>query len=260
MKRLVHALFFLASSLLLPACDLLEDYGLSPKQPLTVYRGPSVKVGNGQATAWISVNARQEPVELGMELTNESLYNLPPTNFSVEEIPLPARAQELTPFDHIQLGWSAQGHVVAGPNGLIPFGPHYDTRFFMTTVAERQAIPAGANPTAKFNVLPPAGYMPAPYQFVLSDIPGFGRHWGDGSAFVGMTHTMVLGSYNGRYTFMVPNVLLEELRSGNRSSTPFAQPLYFQETNTYYPTTYNVYATGTAPQTHHITLSGFVRR
>ncbi|UOQ69252.1 hypothetical protein [Hymenobacter volaticus] len=79
MKRLLHAMFFLTSSLLLlSSCDLLEDYGLQPNDQLRIYRGTSVPLANGQATAWISVNARQEPVELGLEFTREAVFNLPP--------------------------------------------------------------------------------------------------------------------------------------------------------------------------------------
>ncbi|UOQ69250.1 hypothetical protein [Hymenobacter volaticus] len=74
-----------------------------------------------------------------------------------------------------------------------------------------------------------------------------------------MTHALLLGSYNGRYTFILPLVTIEEMRSGNRTAKAIAQPLYFQETNTYYPTTYNVYVNA-QKQTHYLTLGGFVRR
>jgi hypothetical protein len=259
MKRLLYPLLLFASTLLLPSCDLIDDYVLQPKDQLRIYRGPSVNVGNGKANAWLSVNAKQEPVELGLELTREALQNLPNTNFSVDEVPLPERAKELTPFDHIQIDWASQGHGMPGPNGPSFIGPHFDPRFFMTSRAERAAIPAPTDPAAKFDILPPAGFMPATHSPGGSRLPGIGRHWSDGMGFLGMTHAMVLGTYNGRYTFISPIVTIEELQSGNRTSTAFGQPLYFPETNTYYPTKYNIYADA-QKQTHHITLSDFVRR
>ncbi|UOQ69251.1 hypothetical protein [Hymenobacter volaticus] len=84
----------------------------------------------------------------------------------MQEIPLPQRAKDLTPFEHIQINWASQGHDMEGPNGPVPIGPHYDPRFFMTSLAERQAIPASTDPDAKFNVLPPPGICLLPIKQV----------------------------------------------------------------------------------------------
>ncbi|RNI29173.1 DUF5602 domain-containing protein [Rufibacter latericius] len=261
MKKLFYLLlFFLSSMVLLPSCDLFDDDDPEPNDGLQIYRGATVDIGNGKATAWISVNNEDEPVELGLELTNGALQDLPHTNFSVASVPLPDQAKELTPFDHIQIDWASQGHGMPGPTGPSFIDPHYDIRFFMTSLQERMTIPAPTDPSAKFDVLPPTGYMPADYFPGGSRLPGIGRHWADGLGFLGMTNAMVLGSYNGKFTFVSPIVTITELQSRNKTSTTFSQPQYFQESNTYYPTKYNIYADETGEQNHQVTLSDFVLR
>lgn len=252
-------LLLLSGVMLVNACNKLHDFLPKPKDKLDVYKGTPMDLAKGKVTGWISVNHLGTPVELGLEFTSEALYDLPQTNFSVASIPLPARAKELTPFEHVQIEWSAQGHGLAGPNGPVPFGPHYDPRFFTTPLEERLKIPAPSDPSAKFNVHPPAGYMPSDFHPGTTAIPGIGLHWVDFSGFPGIRKAMILGTYDGKYTFISPIVLADEMRSGNSSSAPLSQPKYFQESKTYYPTKYNVYA-DKEKQLHYITLSDFVLR
>ena len=257
---LVTSLLLFGSLVLLNSCNKIDflQYLENHKGNLQVYRSSSVDLGKGKASSWITVSHLGAPVEIGVELTRQSLYDLPDTNFSVV-VPLPPRAKELTPFDHIHIGWSAHGHPVLGHDSLSFIGPHYDFRFFMTTVEEQLAIPAPTDPSAKFNVHPPEGYMPATYFPNLGGFQGVGQHWNEKIGFAGIRHEMVLGSYNGKVTFIAPIVIIEELRSGNSSSTPYAQPKRFQEHNTYYPTKYNVYPDASG-QKEEVTLSDFVRR
>ncbi len=260
MKSTLNSLLVLFGSIiLLGSCNKLNDFLPKPKEKLEIYRGTPVDLWKGKATGWISVSHLGAPVELGLEITREALEDLPDTNFNVPSIPLPARAKELTPFEHIQIEWSAKGHGLAGPNGPVPFGPHYDPRFFMQTLEERLKIPPPTDPSAKFNVYPPEGYMPSNFFPGLTALPGIGLHWVDRSGFPGIRKALILGTYDGEFTFISPIVLAEEMRSGNSSSTAFLQPLFFQESNTYYPTKYNIYA-DKAKQKHYITLSDFVLR
>jgi hypothetical protein len=249
----------LGSVILLGSCNKLKDFLPKPKEKLSIYRGTPVDLWNGKATGWISVSHLGAPVEIGLEITKKALTDLPDTNFSVASIPLPARAKELTPFEHIQIEWSAQGHGLAGADGPVHFGPHYDPRFFMQTLEERLQIPVPTDSSAKFDVHPPAGYMPSNFFPGRTALPGIGLHWVDFSGVPGIRKALILGTYNGEFTFISPIVLAEEMRSGNSSSTAFLQPLYFQESNTYYPTKYNIYADD-AKQKHYITLSDFVLR
>ncbi|WP_207434770.1 hypothetical protein [Sabulibacter ruber] len=50
------------------------------------------------------------------------------------------------------------------------------------------------------------------------------------------------------------------MQKGEKASVAFGQPLYFQESNTFYPAKYNIYVDETNPQLHHVTLSDFVLR
>ena len=254
-----HLLTLLSSVILLSSCNKVNDFLPTPNEKLSIYRGTPVDLSNGKATGWISVSHLGTPVELGLEFTHEALTDLPDSNFSVASIPLPARAKELTPFEHIQLDWSAQGHGLAGPNSPVHFGPHYDPRFFMQTLEERLKIPAPTDSSAKFEVYPPEGYMPSDFFPGRTALQGIGLHWVDFSGFLGIRKALILGTYNGEFTFISPIVLAEEMRSGNSSSTAFTQPQYVRESKTYYPTKYNIY-TDDAKQKHHITLSDFVLR
>jgi hypothetical protein len=248
-------LSLMASVLLLSSCKKENTRG---NDELQIYTSAVADLAPGKASSWLKVDKLGAPLELSLEINREALYNLPNTNFSAV-VPLPAKAKEITPFDHIQIDWASQGHGIAGPNGPFHMGPHYDVRFYMTTEAERLAIPAPTDPTAKFNVHPPAGYMPSNYYAGLSALPQIGLHWHDFGGFPGITKALLLGTYNGKFIFVSPAVTVEELRTGNRSSTSYGQPEKFHKTNTYYPTKYNIYADD-AKQKHQISLDDFVLR
>lgn len=255
MKRLsIILLSLLSGAIPFSSCNKTVLPKSDDKKP-KVYKGAQVDLGEGKATGWISVSRSGEPVELGVELTRKSLYNLPDADFHVA-VPLPDRTKELTPFDHVYITWSSHGH--RGPNDTSFISSHYDVSFFTTTLEEQLAIPAPTDPSAKYNVYPPTGYMPADY-YPFGNLKGVGATWTDKVGYPGIRKAMVLGSYNGKFTFVSPIVIIEELQSGNSSSTPYSQPQYFEKTNTYYPTTYNIYADN-SEQKHQVTLSDFVRR
>jgi hypothetical protein len=182
---------------------------------------------------------------------------LPDTNFFVA-VALPVEAKELTPFDHIYIEWSSHGHPFPARTDTSFISPHFDIRFFMTTLDEHLVIPQPSDPSAKFDVFPPAGYMPANY-FPFGYVAGQGKTWTDRSGFWGMRKAMVLGTYNGKFTFVSPIVVIEELQTGNSSTLIYPQPQHFQESNTYYPSEYNIYA-DRSRQTHYVSLTDFVRR
>jgi hypothetical protein len=125
----------------------------------------------------------------------------------------------------------------------------------MTSLEEHLAIPAP--PAAGFTNLPPAGYMPATY-FPDAPVPQLGLHWTDKTFPNPVTKALILGSYDGKFTFVSPIMILEVLQSGQSFSIPYAQPQYFAE-HTWYPTKYNIYY-DKATQKHYVTLSDFVWR
>lgn len=258
MKSLLITLLLLPGSIaLLTSCnkiDWLPNHG-NHKDKLDVFKGTPIELANGKASSWITVSHLGAPVELGLELNRASLYNLPDMDFHVS-VPLPVRAKELTPFDHIYITWSSHGH--RGPNDTSFIGPHYDIRFFLTTLEEHLAIPPPTDASARYNVYPPTGYMPASFSH-FGNLTGVGATWTNQVGFPGIRKAMVLGSYNGKFTFVSPIVIIEELQSGNSSSTPYDQPKHFQKHKTYYPTRYNIYADD-SKQKHQVTLSNFILR
>ncbi|MEO7263403.1 MAG: hypothetical protein ABIW38_00755 [Ferruginibacter sp.] len=213
------------------------------------FKGPEVVVGNGYVRTFITRSHTGVPQELGVVFTNEALSGLAATN-TPYILDFHSKALESTLFQHVALGWSANGHPL--PGGAF-IASHFDVRFFMMSLADRLAIPAP--PAPALYVIPPTGYMPANY---FSDVPGpqVGMHWTDQSfvANVPVNHAMILGSYNGRFTFVSPIVTRTELVNGTSISLPWTQPLLFAD-HGYYPGRYNIYKDD--KNQHYVTLSDF---
>lgn len=215
-----------------------------------IFKGPEVKMGNGMARSWITISHSGVPREIGVEMTDEVLSGLPTSNFSVA-IPMHNKAKETTPFDHLYISWASHGHPLPGTF----IGPHFDVRFYMMSLDDQLAIPAP--PAPGFDNLPPAGYMPASY-FKDAPVSPIGLHWTDGIYDNPVTKAMILGSYDGKFTFVSPIMILDVLQAGQSFSVPYAQPQYFA-THNWYPTKYNIYENG-ATHKHYVTLSDFVWR
>lgn len=214
------------------------------------FNGTEILVGNGYAHTFITQSHTDVPQELGIVFTDEALSGLATTN-TPYVLDFHHKALESTPFKHLALGWSANGHPL--PGGAF-IASHFDVRFFMMSLEDRLAIPAP--PAPALYVLPPTGYMPANY---FQDVPGplIGMHWTDKSFVAGVpvNHTMILGSYNGRFTFVSPIVVRTELTSGTSVSLTWTQPQLFAQ-HGYYPTRYNIYKDD--KKRHYVTLSDFV--
>ncbi|MEJ7769318.1 MAG: hypothetical protein WKF89_15975 [Chitinophagaceae bacterium] len=246
---------FAAFAFILSSCEKAIDWGeiLHQGSKSNTYSGPQVKMGNGMARSWIITSHKGVPTEIGVEMTDEVLYGLPATNFSIA-IPLHSKAKETTPFDHLYITWAAQGHPLPGTF----IGPHLDVRFFMTSLEEHLAIPSYAVAPAGFDNHPPKGYLPVSY-FPDAPVPQLGLHWTDKNFTDPVTKTMILGSYDGKFTFISPIMILPVLQSGQRYSSSYSQPQYFAKKNTYYPTKYSIYLDNTTKK-HYVSLSDFVWR
>ncbi|SDL35410.1 hypothetical protein SAMN04488034_103292 [Salinimicrobium catena] len=228
------------------------------KEKINVFKGPQVQYGAGKARSWISIDAEGKPVEIALTFTQEVFDDLESLSPTATVLPLHQKAREVTPFEHIGVNWSPHGHL---PVFLVP---HFDLHFYMITNEERLAIPEYSPETdALFNNYPPAGYMPENYVTPPGEgsvYPQMGKHWLPMPLenYLPFTSIMVLGSYNGEFTFIEPMMTVDMLMSSPDFSDSFAQPEYFQE-STYYPTVYNIYED---PETQdiHVTLSDFVLR
>ncbi len=214
------------------------------------FNGTEIPVGNGYAHTFITQSHTGVPQELGIVFTDEALAGLATVN-TPYVLDFHQKALESTPFKHLALGWSANGHPLAG-GAFMP--SHFDIRFFMMSLEDRLAIPAP--PAPSILLLPPAGYMPANY-IPDAAVPQLGMHWAVNSFTPGATvnHTLILGSDNGSFTFVSPIVTRATLASGTSVSLPYAQPQYFAQ-HGYYPTMYNIYEDD--KKRHYVTLTGFV--
>ena len=236
-----------------------ELSGKSASEQTNVFKGPNRAIGNGHARTWFRMNHLNEPLELGIELTASALENLPahypmPTpDHTTIVLPLHNKATEYTPFDHIGLNWNPGGH----PPPNLFMVPHFDLHFYMMSLEDRHNIPA-YTPNSAFDIYPPVGYMPATYTPGPGGEIEMGKHWSLPPAQIApFTRTMILGTYDGEFTFVEPMVTLSYLLSGATSSLPYAQPAKFAEAG-YYPTVYNVYRDEKG--NYNITLSNFVWR
>lgn len=243
--------FIVSSTLLFSSCK-------KDNKTDATYTGAQVQVGNGQAQTFATFSPTGEPKEVGVILTKEAFSGLPTTN-QLYPLEFDTKAKQAMLFDHVALGLSAAGHGLP-PTGNI--GAHFDFRFFMITAAERLAIPAPATsgfPAGSgFDVAPPAGYLPANYA-INAAVGQIGRHWGENVFHTGhhVDHTMILGTWDGKLTFINPIITLPTLTSGQRQSVAFAQPQLFAKPG-YYPTKYNMYKDD--KERHVVSLSDFVKR
>jgi hypothetical protein len=263
MKKLLSPMAVIAGVFLWTSCQKDVGNELQPSSELNqtvesnsqlknnTFKGPQVPVGDGKARSFITISHTGVPQEIGLVFTDDALSGLPDIN-TPYVLQLHPKALEATPFDHIALGWSANGHPL--PGSFI--APHFDVRFFMMSLQQRLAIPAP--PAAGFLNLPPSDYMPSNYA-PDAPVPMLGLHWTDESFVAGVpvNHTLILGTWDGAFTFVSPIVTRTQFLSGQSVSIAYAQPQLFAE-RTYYPTKYNVYKD--EKEMHYVSLSDFVLR
>ena len=261
---LLH-LLLLAFTLVSLSCNKsLEDYFNPDGIADHVYRGPIVKMGNGQVRSFFTVGPTGVPLKIGVEMNDAALEGLPtdPTDFmgNLFELSIPQKAKDMTAFNHLTVDWNPHGH---DPEHVYD-KPHFDFHFYKISPAARKSIPPyTAETAALFDKLPPAGYMPTTFVPTPGGVPGMGKHWvsteGDEANGIPFTKTFIYGSYNGEVNFVEPMVTLELLKSGVQSSTAVAQPTHFAPDSTYYPTTYEI-TRDSQKKLHTVALTDFVWR
>ena len=224
------------------------------------YKGPEIKMGRGIANSFFKTDKKGAPLEIGYEITMDALSGLPenPLDFanSTFILALHQKAMDLTPFDHLVINWNPHGHP---PSGVFTL-PHFDFHFYTITLAEQLAIPPYTPASAaKFDLLPPPGYMPASYVPDPGGVPAMGKHWSEPPLPSPFTHTMIYGSYNGQLNFVEPMVTVPILQGGATFKTPYAQPQKFAKAGKWYPTKYNIYRDHQTHK-HYVSLTDFVKR
>lgn len=236
-----------ASLIVMPGSGSLSSSvsGRNEEKYNTFY-GSQVQIGNGHVRSWINITHSGRPLAIGLEMTGGALANLPedPNNHMAAtwHLKLHQKAHTVTPFDHIMLNWNVMGHEPPPIYGL----PHFDMHFYKVGMDEVMNM----TDPAKFNMLPPPGYIPAAYLFT-GGVPMMGSHWVDLMSpellppidpnYAAFTHTMIYGSYESEVIFVEPMITRAFLQSGATVHKWYRQPMHFDPANTYYPQRYNIW-------------------
>jgi Domain of unknown function (DUF5602) len=235
-KKLIFACF--TAILMLNSCSKTATTDPNP-----IYKGALQAIGDGKAHSWVQFTG-DKPTSIGITLTKGALDNLPHGTPVSLSFTLPAEAVGKTPFDHIYLDFSHAGHEPVGTYDVA----HFDLHFAMQTVAERSAIPPYSPATAaKFDNLPPDGIMPKPYIRLPAGVPAMGVHWANpttpemnGGKF---TETLILGSYDGKMTFVEPMISLTLLQGKPSITKAIPMPTKFAKAGLF-PMKYSIKQVG----------------
>ncbi len=211
--------------------------------PNPTYNGAEQALGNGKVYSWVKFTG-DKPTSIGVTFTKGALDNIPHNTFTEFNVLLPQDAVGKTAFDHVFLSFSHSGHE---PSGIYDIA-HFDLHFMMQSIADRSAIPVySATTAAKFDNLPADGIIPKPYFRLPAGVPAMGVHWANptspelnGQKF---TETLIMGSYDGKMTFLEPMVTLELLLNKPNVSKSVPTPTKFAKA-TYYPMKYNIKQVG----------------
>jgi hypothetical protein len=212
----------------------------------TTFYGPAVQFGQGHVRSWANITHDDKPLAVGIEFTDRVL-DQQHTHGDEEAhghevlLQLHRKAKALMPFDHLTMGFMAEGHP---PPGIYSV-PHFDFHFYKMPLAERMTIPPYPEAMTAFNNNPPVGYLPPAYVKAPAGEAQMGAHWMDvlSPEFNGQpfTHTFVYGSYDRKVSFLEQMDTLSFLLGGTTVHKSIRQPQLFDPMNTYYPTRYNIW-------------------
>lgn len=206
--------------------------------PNPTYKGVEQTLGDGKAYTWVKFTG-DKPSSIGVTFTKGALDNLPHGGLAMV-LSLPTEAVGKTPFDHVMIDYLHTGHE---PPGVYDVA-HFDVHFYMQSLAERKAILPYPLATAKFDNLPPSGYMAANYIRLPAGVPEMGVHWANPASqeLTGkgkFTETLIEGSFDGKFTFIEPMIAFEYLKSRPTMTKDVSLPAKFAKSG-YYPMKYSI--------------------
>ena len=233
--------------------------------------GTPMKVGNGRARAYVTLDARGEaPIEFGVALDSLAMHGLPAPiggghdgHGDMHETLLPLPPQAPAPYKFVELDWNPAGH------GDPYAAPHFDFHFYTIDVAERNAIdPNDPQYAAKAANFPAPDYLRPNYVCpcdllglppVAIAVPRMGMHWLDvtspelgGAPF---TTTMITGSWDGNVIFQEPMITRDFIMATTDTTISF--PLAKRASPTgWYPAAYRISYDAKARE-YRIALSNF---
>ncbi len=229
--------------------NLNKDAELKKADKSRIFYGPTKPVGNGVARAWVKEDSEGNPVEVGVNISAKALDNLP-NHHAAYVLPF-HKNKGKNFYDHVLLDWGPEGHE---PPGIYDI-PHFDVHFYITSVEERMAIEFQPD-----DIDPDGMYIPQDYFRLPGVVPQMGSHWADmyspelPPTLDPFTHTFIIGSYNGVFTFWEPMVTREFLLTKPNVEKSIKQPLAWQQDG-WYPTSYKINWSD-RPGEYSISLSG----
>jgi hypothetical protein len=143
-----------------------------------VFKGEVKTFQHGKAWTWYERD-RNKPMRISIAIDDAAMESLDRgseggdhhSHDNAVSLKLPPQANS-TPFDHVLLEWNPTGHPPLG----VYTKAHFDFHFYMTSEAERMAIPVYEQAQEKFDNFP-FQYMPQDYVPIPGGVPQMGTHW-----------------------------------------------------------------------------------
>jgi len=208
------------------------------------YNGSSIKVGEGSAYAFTTLDANGKPLAIGLRMSESALQGLPaeiPHNATGWEyvLPLPKQGANFG-YDQVVLDWNPKGHI---PDGIYNV-PHFDFHFYMISQADREKITLKDEDLARAHMAPAPEFMPEGYTLPEgTEVPQMGAHAIDPSApeFNNMpfTKTFIYGFYDGQMAFLEPMMTKTYLETKPNTLDTVKLPKSYAK-HGYYPTMYSI--------------------
>ena len=257
---IMKKMFFIAAASMLAFTSCTKE---AEKKAEKVFKGPVQNFQHGKSWTIFEINDAGNPLKLSVVIDSAAMNSLDngagtgghshDNSLSLKFHP---KAEAGTPFTHALIDWNPHGHEPEPIYGK----PHFDFHFYVSSEAERLAIPTYDQDSAKFKNYPAPAYLPANYVPIPGGVPQMGSHWVDvtspelsGAPF---TQTFIYGTYNGKVNFYEPMITEAFIRQNATFERAIPQPAKVQKTG-WYPTKMRM--TKANGQTF-ITLEDFVQR
>lgn len=263
---------YLAAALCVALVTGLVGSVLGQQSQAGTYEGPPLRLGQGTAQAFVTLDVGGKPIALGVRFAEAALTGLPAEPPRVGTVPqewdphkgwdyilgLPREAAE-TGYTHVYLNWNPNGHA---PSGIYDV-PHFDVHFYLISSEERERITPTEQNLARARKQPPASQMPAGYFLPRgTKVPRMGAHAINPAADEfnkkPFTKTFVYGFYDGRMIFLEPMIAKAFLETRPNVSEPIKLPKTYA-LHAYYPIRYSVKYDPASKQ-YAVSLEGLTRR
>lgn len=228
-----------------------------------VFKGAVQQFQHGKSWTWYEADDNGNPARIAIAIDDAAMSSLDRghggsgghQHHNSVSLKLHPKAGA-TPFTHALLDWNPHGH----PPEQVYDKAHFDLHFYISTEAERLAIPPFEVAPAKFDVLPGAEYLPAGYFRGPGGVPQMGVHWLDSQApeLNGGTfgETFLFGSYDGKVTFYEPMITEAFVKNNTQYTRNIPQPAKVQQSG-WYPTKMRLVKKDGAT---HFILENFIQR